>query len=197
ADATVLRLARTHPDLVALNRAAYDDPRVRLVTGDAFEWLRSLPPGEASFDVVVSDLPDPGITPSTKLYSQEFYGLVERWLAPGGRLVVHAGTLGSRPHVFWTVDATIRSLGLYSRPYRVEGGGFPGGPYRAPARSGKDEDWSFLLVAREPLPLQLPPARPPLLSLDREGLAAAGRSAERSRVAGLRPSTLMHPRYVQ
>ncbi|WP_424891525.1 polyamine aminopropyltransferase [Streptomyces sp. XH2] len=196
-DAAVLRLARTDPDLAALNHGAFRDPRVRLVTADPFEWLRSRSSAEAPFDVVISDLPDPGITTSTKLYSQEFYGLVERRLAPGGRLAVHAGTLGARPHVFWTVDATVRSLGLYSMPYRVDGGGFSGGPDRVPVHSGRGDDWSFLLVSRERLPLGLPRARPCLLSLTGGRLAAAGREAEDSREPGLLPSTLMHPRYAE
>ncbi|MBT2384103.1 polyamine aminopropyltransferase [Streptomyces sp. ISL-11] len=185
-DPELLRLARTDTGLVALNRAAYRDRRVRVVTADAFEWLRGRPAGEAPYDVVVSDLPDPGTTPSTKLYSQEFYGLVERRMAPGGRLAVHAGTLGLRPQVFWTVDATVRSLGFTTRPYRVDGG------------SGRGEaavDWGFLLAARRSVTLRLPPLGPCLHSLSSQSLAEAWRAAERSREPGLLPSTLMHPRY--
>ncbi|NEA05796.1 spermidine synthase, partial [Streptomyces sp. SID10116] len=78
--------------------------RVRVVHADAFRWLRL---ARTRYDVVISDLPDPGITPSTKLYSQEFYGLTTRVLADGGRLAVHAGPLATRPRVFWTVEATL------------------------------------------------------------------------------------------
>ncbi|MFE0042557.1 polyamine aminopropyltransferase [Streptomyces albireticuli] len=197
-DPAVLRLARTDPDLVALNRAAYRDPRVRVVGADAFEWLRALPAAAPPYDVVVSDLPDPGITSSTKLYSQEFYGLVERRLAPGGRLAIHAGTVDVRPQVFWTVDATVRSLGLTSRPYRVSGSGFTTGPDRTSRRSGSHgggTGWSFLLVSRESLWLRLPPVRPYLQSLSPKGLTEAWRAAERGRAPGMPPSTLMHPRY--
>ncbi|KUL50199.1 spermidine synthase [Streptomyces sp. NRRL F-4489] len=222
-DPEVVRLARTDPGLSALNRHAFDDPRVRVVTADAFNWLRAqgrsggtgrsaaasgasaagrllaggrspaaggVPTGGRSpaagrvstadgaaaansrasgdrsssvsrsssaarvpgpdrsdrYDVIVSDLPDPGITASTKLYSQEFYGLALRMLAPDGRLVVHAGPPLARPRTFWTVEATLRSVGLRTLPYRIPGRspGFSGGPdrsvphHRACARPGTD-----------------------------------------------------------
>ncbi|MDF3140708.1 polyamine aminopropyltransferase, partial [Streptomyces sp. T21Q-yed] len=115
ADAGVVRLARRDPPLSKLNRHAYDDPRLHVMTGDAFCRLRAAPP--ATYDVVISDLPDPGITASTKLYSQEFYGLVRRALTPRGRLAVHAGPVSSRPRLFWTVDTTLRAAGLRTAPY--------------------------------------------------------------------------------
>ncbi|MFI9205776.1 polyamine aminopropyltransferase [Streptomyces sp. NPDC053048] len=183
-DSAVLRLARTDPDLVALNRRAYRDPRVRVVSADAFEWLRGATRGP--FDVVISDLPDPGVTPSAKLYSQEFYGLVARALAPGGRIAVHGGDLDARPRVFWTVDATVRSVGLRTAPYEV----------RAPAAHGqRRQGWAFVLAARSPVRLRLPDARPELPHLTQETLSAEGRDAALRREPGLLPSTLMHPRY--
>ncbi|NEB75521.1 polyamine aminopropyltransferase, partial [Streptomyces sp. SID14478] len=87
-DPGVVRLARTDPALSALNGRALSDPRVRVSTGDVFGRLRAAP-GDLPYDVVICDLPDPGLTDSTKLYSQEFYGLVGRVLSPAGRVVVH------------------------------------------------------------------------------------------------------------
>ncbi|PHQ52634.1 hypothetical protein BLA24_06395 [Streptomyces cinnamoneus] len=186
-DAAVLRLARADRDLVALNGAAYRDPRVRVVTADAFDWLRSSRGQEAGpYDVVVSDLPDPGVTPSAKLYSQEFYGLVTRSLAPGGRLAIHGGDLSARPHTFWTVDATVRSVGLATEPYRV---------MAPPARDTRRQDWGLLLASRSPAPLRLPEARPALRTLTPHRLRRLAWAAERGRQPSPPPSTLMHPRY--
>ncbi|MFE7120540.1 polyamine aminopropyltransferase [Streptomyces sp. NPDC057654] len=198
-DPELLRLARTDPGLARLNRDAYRDGRVRAVAADAFEWLRRQEVAavrrgrEASghdggdgadggFDVVLADLPDPAVTAGTKLYSQEFYGLVRRVLAPGGRLAVHAGSLGGdRRHAFWTADATVRAAGLDTTAYAVDGRG-------------------FLLAARTPVPLRLPAVRPPLRSLTPQSLRAAGRAAERERygrgAAEPLPSTLLRPRYL-
>ncbi|MFI2377191.1 polyamine aminopropyltransferase [Streptomyces sp. NPDC018964] len=195
-DAGVVELARRDPALSALNAHALDDPRVRVTTADAFDWLRGVPP--AAYDVVVSDLPHPGITASTKLYAQEFYGLARRVLAPGGRLVVHGGAVESRPRDFWTVDATLRAAGLRTAAYRVSGrrAGFAAGPDRgATATAHAHRDWGFVLAARNaPVP-RLDPAGPRPRTLTDTSLASGVRAAERTRVTGLPPSTLVHPRY--
>ncbi|MEV6795153.1 polyamine aminopropyltransferase [Streptomyces sp. NPDC051320] len=180
-DPGVERLARTDPGLSALNDHVYRDPRLRAVTGDAFAWLRSPRP---RYDVIISDLPDPGITPSTKLYSSEFYGLAERVLAPGGRLAVHAGALGTRSRSFWTVEATVRTAGLRTVPYRVTGRvpGSADGPDRTNEAAGTPGDWGFVLASR---------ARPRLGAPGTTGHWAQ----VRDRAAGVPPSTLVHPRY--
>ncbi|MFD9499701.1 polyamine aminopropyltransferase [Streptomyces sp. NPDC060035] len=194
-DPAVTRLARTDPALSGLNGHAYRDPRLTAADGDAFNWLRAT---GGRYDVVISDLPDPGITASTKLYSAEFYGLVAEVLAPAGRLVVHAGPLGSRPETFWTVEASMRAGGLATLPYRIEGrlNGFAAGPDRATGESKAPHDWGFVLAAPHALgPLGLDPRVPTLRSLGERELRAAERSAERVRLRGALPSTLVHPRY--
>ncbi|MFC9262871.1 polyamine aminopropyltransferase [Streptomyces hydrogenans] len=202
-DAGVVQLARTDPALAALNGQSFRDPRVGVVHADAFDWLRRASGHvQERYDVVISDLPDPGITPSAKLYAQEFYGLAAGVLADGGRLVVHAGTTTDRPRTYWTADATLRAAGYATRPYSTEGRtpGFAAGPDRAGrAGAGRHEpdDWGFLLAVRghRPPVLGLAADAPPLRSLAPGDLAAAARRAERTRLTGLPPSTLVHPRY--
>ncbi|NEB00457.1 polyamine aminopropyltransferase [Streptomyces sp. SID13726] len=195
-DAAVVELARHDPALSRLNGHVYGDTRVRAHTADAFRWLRTAP--ESSYDVVIADLPDPGITASTKLYSQEFYGLARRALTPGGRLVVHAGPVASRPRVFWTVEATMRAAGLCTTTYRVGGrdSGFAAGPDRTAGASRAPRDWGFVLASRDARPaLGLDPRGPRPRTLTEQSLWAAERSAEATRVGGLAASTLVHPRY--
>ncbi|WP_455356855.1 polyamine aminopropyltransferase [Streptomyces sp. SYSU K217416] len=196
-DPGVVRLARTDPVLSALNGRAYRDPRLRVVTADAFAWLRDAR-GSRRYDVVVSDLPDPGITPSTKLYSQEFYGIAARALAADGRLVVHAGPLAGRPHTFWTVESTLRAAGLRTRPYRATGrlSGFAAGPDRSSGADGAPRDWGFVLAGRTRPPLAVRDDAPWLKSVGTSALRAGARDAERLRMPGLPPSTLLHPRYM-
>ncbi|QFQ99112.1 polyamine aminopropyltransferase [Streptomyces phaeolivaceus] len=185
-DPGVVRLARTDPALSALNGHAYDDDRVRVHTEDSFAWLRVARP-TLPYDVVISDLPDPGITASTKLYSQEFYGLAREVLAPDGRMVVHAGPVSSRRQVFWTVDATVRATGLRTTPYRVVSAdpGFVTGPDRTAHTSRAPHDWGFVLATR---PGAGHPAAPDLGS-------GAARLTATDGVRDLPPSTLVHPRY--
>ncbi|MEU9116258.1 polyamine aminopropyltransferase [Streptomyces sp. NPDC048483] len=243
-DPGVVKLARTDFGLANLNCHSLSDPRVHTVTEDAFDWLRefgrgrgpggSREPGRnrgsgasresgsgrgsgGPYDVVISDLPDPGITASTKLYSQEFYGLAARMLAPGGRLAVHAGAPTQRPRSYWTVEATVRSVGLATVPYRVPGrfADFSGAPDRAVGLIGPDgppasrapvagtdaqatariKFWGFVLAARHPPRLGLAPDAPPLAGVTLKGLRADERGAAAGRIPSLQPSTLMHPRY--
>ncbi|MET9648538.1 polyamine aminopropyltransferase [Streptomyces syringium] len=205
-DGDVVRLARTDRDLAALNRSAFRDPRVHVVVADAFGWLRGGHGDRGPYDVLISDLPDPAFTPSTKLYSQEFYGLAARRLAPGGRLAIHAGPIEGRPRVFWTVDATVRSVGLETAAYRVHGkGGGPSGVLdrttahrsagRGEAADGRPKAWGFLLASREPVRLRLPADRPRVRTLTPATLTAAARAAGHGPEPGRLPSTLMHPRY--
>ncbi|GGW17946.1 polyamine aminopropyltransferase 2 [Streptomyces capoamus] len=194
-DPVLVDLARRDPGLSAANGHAFADRRVHVTTADALGWLRRA--RGPAYDVVVTDLPDPGITASTKLYSQEFYGLARRVLAPDGRLVVHAGPVTTRPRVFWTVAATLRTAGFAVSPYRVLGHdtGFASGPDRSTGTSRAPHDWGFLLAAPGPVP---PPLRVPgdhAATLTRAGLAADARAARRTRVGGVRASTLVHPRY--
>ncbi|MCG7203715.1 polyamine aminopropyltransferase [Streptomyces arenae] len=193
-DAGLIRLARRDPALAALNGHAYDDPRVHVVTADAFRWLREAP--RSGYDVVIADLPDPGITASTKLYSEEFYGLARGALARGGRLAVHAGPVRARPGVFWTVAATMRAAGLAPAPYRVLGrdAGFTPGPDRSAGESRAPHDWGFLLATpgRRPPRLRLPADGPPLRTLTQRELT---RDALPPPPPDLPVSTLVDPRY--
>ncbi|MFD8210067.1 spermidine synthase [Streptomyces sp. NPDC059695] len=202
-DPGVVRLARTDPALAELNAQAFRDPRVHVAYADAFRWLRDAADRlQERYDVVISDLPDPGITPSTKLYSEEFYGLVARVLTDSGRFAVDAGSATDRPRTYWTVDATLRAAGFATRPYSAGGRtpGFAAGPDRADRTGGTERgpgDWGFLLAVRGGRPplLGLAPDAPRLRSLGAGTLESAARRAERTRGAAPPPSTLVHPRY--
>ncbi|WP_328561718.1 polyamine aminopropyltransferase [Streptomyces coelicoflavus] len=194
-DPQLARLARHDPGLSALNEHAYGDARVHVTAGDAFHRLRSTP--SATYDVVISDLPDPSVTASTKLYSQEFYGLLRRVLAPDGRLVVHAGPVLAHPRAFWTVDATLRAAGLPAAAYRVaahDPGSAPG-PDRTTGARRAPRGWGFLLAARTAPAVRLDPAAPRPRTLTPGSPARDARDAARTRIPGLPPSTLVHPRY--
>ncbi|MDQ1037763.1 spermidine synthase [Streptomyces sp. V3I8] len=197
-DSQLVRLARTDPALSALNGHAYRDPRVRVVAADAFGWLRRAP--LHAYDVVVCDLPDPRETSSTKLYSQEFYGLAREVLAGGGRLAVHAGPVAARPRAFWTVDATVRAAGLRTVPYVVgsrdvaRGRDTVGGRDTAGGSRGA-HDWGYVLASRARPRLGTGPYLRTGAHFGTGALRACVRAAERTRLEGLPPSTLVHPRY--
>ncbi|MCK1794932.1 polyamine aminopropyltransferase [Streptomyces sp. XM4193] len=232
-DPELFELARRDPKLSTLNEGAHDDPRVRRVSADPFRWLRDhLPDGDdgdgdsgggdgdgdgdsggdrdggGPYDVIVSALPDPRLTTSTKLYSLEFYGLLGRSLAEGGRLAVHAGPVAADPRTFWTIDATLRAAGLVTTPYALDGrlSGFGNSPDRPQRSSAEDppKDWGFLLGARSgeggataaggpALRLSGSAHRPDRLTED--DLRRAAATAADHRHADLPASTLLHPRF--
>lgn len=181
-DPAVVALARSLPDLRTLNGAAFDDPRVRLVHADAFDWLRS---ATADFDAVIVDLPDPDETATAKLYSVEFYVLLRNVLAADARLVVQAGSPYFAPRSYWCIEASLRAAGFATTPYHVDVPSFG--------------DWGFVLATAGDTPptLAIPAAAPPLRFLDAEVLRAATVFPPDRRRVDVSPSTLLEPRVLE
>ena len=181
-DPVVLRLGRTDPVLSRLNGNSLADPRVRVRTGDAFDWLRAAVREQPRYDVIIVDLPDPDLDQGRKFYTEEFYGLARRLLAPGGRLAVHAGPVTGSG--FWEADATARAVGLRTVDYAVPAGRDCGGP----------ADWGFILAALSTPRLGLPAGLPEPPGLDPAALRLAAVLADTRRPARpVTPSTLLRP----
>ncbi|HEX2299789.1 MAG TPA: spermidine synthase, partial [Pseudonocardiaceae bacterium] len=178
-DPAVVRLARTDPRLRALNRGSLDDPRLRVVYADAFDWLRHTRNAQDRYDAVIVDLPDPDSTATAKLYSTEFYALARRALAPGGRMVVQAGSPYFAPDTFSCVLSTVHSAGLAAVPYHVNVPSFG--------------DWGFVLAAERTAPPLRLAAPAGLRFLDQAVLRAAAVFPPDRRPQPMPPSTLDDP----
>jgi spermidine synthase len=183
-DSAVIELART--TMRGANGGSLDDPRVTVIIDDAMGWLRGGSGGlSGSFDAVIVDLPDPDTPALGRLYSTEFYGLAARALAPGGLMVVQAGSPFSTPTAFWRTVSTIRAAGYAVTPYHVHVPTFG--------------DWGFALARRTdaaPLP-RVPPDAPPLRFLNQSVLDAATVFSGDIGPRALDPSTLDNPRVVE
>jgi spermidine synthase len=155
-DPEMTDLARTHPLLVAQNRAALSDPRVTIENADAMGWFAK---SSERFDVVVLDFPDPSNYSLGKLYSLELYRSVKQLVAPGGALVVQSASPLFARRAYWCIIATLESAGFSVLPYRAFVPSFG--------------EWGFALARLEPFdpPRELPITG--LAYLDRETLAAA------------------------
>jgi spermidine synthase len=177
-DPAIIQLARHDPRVSALNRRALDDPRVRVVTEDAFAWLRDTP---ERFDAAVVDMPDPDETATAKLYSVEFYGLVRHALTPSGRMAVQSGSPYFAQQGFWCVEKSISTAGFATVPYHVDVPSFG--------------DWGFVLAAPGSTAPALELAAPAgLRFLNQPTLAAAANfPPDRARV-DVPASTLLEPR---
>ncbi len=180
-DPAVIELART--TMRSANGGSLDNPRVHVITDDAMTWLRG--PQHGSFDAVIVDLPDPDTPVLGRLYSTEFYTLVSRALAPGGLMVVQAGSPYSTQIAFWRTVSTIEAAGYAVTPYHAYVPTFG--------------DWGFALARRGDAPPRptMPPNAPPLRFLSQSVLDAATVFAADVRPRTLEPSTLEHPRVVE
>lgn len=176
-DPRMTRLGRELPQLVELNGGALSDPRIRVVNADGYRF--AVETSEA-FDVVVLDLPDPRTEPIARLYSREFYRLLLNRLNRGGTLVTQASSPYYARETFWTIDATLRSLDLHTRPYRIN----------VPAFG----EWGFVLARRRPFDWQAIELDLPRRYLTEPMLEHAARfDADTARPAQTPVSTLESP----
>lgn len=179
-DPAVIELART--TMRDANGGSLDNPRVRVVIDDALSWLRA--DQSDRFDAVIVDLPDPDTPVLGRLYSTEFYALIGRALAPGGLLVVQAGSPFSTLAAFWRTVSTIKSAGYSVTPYHVHVPTFG--------------DWGFTLARRgvsPPVPT-VPGDAPALRFLNQRVLDSATVFSSDIAPRMLEPSTLDNPRIV-
>lgn len=177
-DPAVIELARRDPWLSQLNGDAFADPRVRVVTADAFRWLRD---NATRYDAVVVDMPDPDSTATAKLYSVEFYALLRHSVAEDGLVAVQSGSPYFASRSYWSIAASLGEAGWSTTPYHVSVPSFG--------------DWGFHLAARGRAPRLDLVEGVPRRSLDAASLrAAAVFPLDRRRRADALPSTLMSPR---
>lgn len=139
-DPAMTELFSTHAVLSELNAHAFDDPRVRVHSADAMEWLASHGrEGGAPFDVAIVDLPDPNNYSLGKLYSRAFYRLLGRNLRPDGVGVVQSTSPYLALRSFWCIVATLEAADLHPVPFHAHVPSFG--------------DWGFALVAPAPRPI--------------------------------------------
>jgi spermidine synthase len=115
-DPAMTKAFATRPELVKLNHGSFQDPRVKVINADAAIWLQQ---GDAMFDAAIVDFPDPSSFALGKLYSVPFYGMLRKHVAANGLVVVQSTSPFFAPHAYWTIDATLRDVGLKTWPYHA------------------------------------------------------------------------------
>jgi len=68
---------------------------------------------------VIVDFPDPSSFALGKLYSVPFYGVLRKHVAANGLIAVQATSPFFAPHAYWTIEATLREVGLRTWPYHL------------------------------------------------------------------------------
>ncbi len=98
--------------LIKLNQHAFADPRVTLITGDAFIEIDPLLAKENHYDVIIVDLPDPSHPDLNKLYSDQFYHRLKLLLNADGVLVVQSTSPFHARKAFLSIGKTIKQAGF-------------------------------------------------------------------------------------
>ena len=153
-DPEMTRLFSTQELLTTLNGAALSSPRVHVINGDAFTWLRD---NREVFDFIVVDFPDPSTFSIGKLYTTAFYQRARTALAQDGALAIQSTSPFVARKSFWCIDETLRACGLVTEPYHTNVPSFG--------------EWGFILASPRPLTgeWRLPSG---LRFLDAENIAA-------------------------
>lgn len=98
--------------LIELNQQAFADPRVNVVTGDAFTEIDPLLAHDEHYDVIIVDLPDPNHPDLNKLYSDQFYHRLKLLLNADGVLVVQSTSPFHARKAFLSIGKTIKHAGF-------------------------------------------------------------------------------------
>jgi spermidine synthase len=102
-DALVVELSKRY--LPEWSAGAFDDPRARVIVGDALEFMRV---NDERYGVILSDLTEPlADSPSNPLFNDAVFELIKSRLAEGGVYVLQAST------------AAIHNAGLHCKMART------------------------------------------------------------------------------
>jgi spermidine synthase len=105
-DPAMTRLGREFAPIVALNHGALSDPRVQVVNGDGYRYVRET---TELFDVILLDLPDPRSEDLARLYSLEMYRHAARALSRGGVIATQATSVYFTRASFWSIVTTLEA----------------------------------------------------------------------------------------
>lgn len=139
-DRKIIDLAQENPYVKALNQNSLKSSKVKIVISDAFSYLAD---NQHSFDLIISDLPDPNNNALARLYSKQFYKLIHHNLASQGIFVTQATSPYFAQKAFWSIVKTIEASELH-HVY----------PYYASIPSFGD--WGFVMASKHDLDIDTP-----------------------------------------
>lgn len=143
-DGEVVSLCKQH--LTDWHQGAFDNPRLKLVIGDAKATLEQT---AEKFDIIILDLADPMEGgPAYQLYTQEYYRTVKSKLNPGGMMVTQAGPA-----------SVINCLEVHTAIHQTLKTVFPTVVSYAVQMQSFGEPWGFCIASLGPNPHDLTPAQ--------------------------------------
>jgi spermidine synthase len=134
-DDEVFRLAVENPQVIKINNNSLKDPRVIPIAEDAYTFLQN---NHQTFDLIISDLPEPSNESLARLYSAEFFRMAQKRLSPYGIFATQATSTFHARKAFWCINSSAQAGGFrYTYPYHAYVPSFG--------------DWGFLMASNIPL----------------------------------------------
>lgn len=115
-DPAMTDLGRNFAPIVRLNQSAMKSDILTVYNADAFSFVKD---AAITYDRIIIDFPDPHNEALSKLYSVEFYTMVDRIMAPGGALVTQSSSPFFATETFWTINATMAEVFPQVSPYNL------------------------------------------------------------------------------
>ncbi|MCG8317336.1 MAG: polyamine aminopropyltransferase [Pseudomonadales bacterium] len=103
-DPAITRLAQEFAPLARLNQHSLKNPKIHVYNEDAFSFINQ--PG-ILYDRVIIDMPDPHNEALNKLYSKEFYTMIQRRMETKGVLVSQSSSPFFTRRTFWCIEETL------------------------------------------------------------------------------------------
>ena len=109
--------------LSQLNQDALIDPRVNVITEDAFIEIERqtelIANGAPYYDAIVIDLPDPSHPDLNKLYSSFFYSRIRNILAADGAITIQSTSPYHAKQAFQSIGKTLADAGFFVDQYHA------------------------------------------------------------------------------
>jgi spermidine synthase len=176
-DPAMMDLARHDSSLTMLNGGSLNDPRVRVIVGDAYTYLLH---ATEKYDVIIADFPDPHDETISKLYTVEFYRLAHGALNRGGIFVTQSTSPFFAREAFWCINRTMKQGFRFVVPYHVYVPSFG--------------DWGFNMAFDDPFdPGNIPAGLPGLRYYSRESFLQSMHFPADSAVTGTEVNSFNKP----
>ena len=114
-DPAITLLARQHKMFLGINQRSINDPRVRVLNKDAYQFMKE---SSDLYDAIIIDLPDPKSVSLSLLYSLGFYKMVEKHLKPFGAMVTQSTSPLYSPEAFLCIKKTMQAANFSPLPYQ-------------------------------------------------------------------------------
>jgi spermidine synthase len=140
-DPEMLRIASELPMLKRLNENSMASSKLTTFAEDAFSFINK--PG-LMYDRVIIDMPDPHNEAINKLYSREFYTMIQRRMVPDGVLVTQSSSPFFTRNVYWSIESTLSAVFDTTSSYQTSLPSFGiWGFHMARNQRGFPEQWAF------------------------------------------------------